>query len=58
MRVGINGGFGVIEENDNGRRVIDFYAERGLSVSNTYLEYKSLHNYSQGGSGSRKEECR
>ena len=35
LRVGITGGFGVPGENDNDRRVIDFCAERGLSVSNT-----------------------
>ena len=27
-------------KNDNGRRVIDFCAERGLCVSNTYFKHK------------------
>ena len=29
-RVGITGAFGVPGENDNGRRVVEFYAERRL----------------------------
>ena len=29
MRAGITGAFGVPEENDNGRRVVEFYAEIG-----------------------------
>ena len=41
MGVGKDGGFGVPDENDNGRRVIDFCAERGLCVGDTYLEDKS-----------------
>ena len=36
---------GVPGENENGRRVIDCCAERGLSLSNTYFEHNSLHNY-------------
>ena len=47
MRAGITSGFGVLRENDNGRRVIDFYAENGISVSNTYFEHKSLHKYTK-----------
>ena len=33
MRSGITGGFGVPGENNNGREVIDFCAEKGLPVS-------------------------
>ena len=43
VRGGITGAFGVSEKNDNGRRVVEFCAERGLCVANTYLEHKSLH---------------
>ena len=42
LRVGITDWFGVPGENDNGRRVLDFCAERGLSVSNTYFEHKEF----------------
>ena len=35
LRVGMTVGFGVPGENDNGRRVIDFCAERRLCVSDT-----------------------
>ena len=41
------GAFGVPEENDNGR-VVEFCAERGLCVGNTYLEHKYLQNYKSG----------
>ena len=30
MRGGITGAFGIPEENGNGRRLVEFYAERGL----------------------------
>ena len=40
-------GLEFLRENDNGRRVIDFYAENGISVSNTYFEHKSLHKYTR-----------
>ena len=36
-RDGITGGFGVEGENENGRRVIDFCAEKGMCVSNTFF---------------------
>ena len=45
--MGITGGFGVLGENDNGRRVISLCAERRLSVSNTYFEHKTLHKYTK-----------
>ena len=44
LRAGITGGFRVPGENDNGRKVIDFCAERGLSVSNNYFDHRSLHS--------------
>ena len=37
---GITSRFEVPEENDNGRRLVDFYAERGLCVYNTYFEHE------------------
>ena len=46
-RTGITGDFGVSGENDNGTRVEDLCAERGLCVGNTYFGYKSLSKYSR-----------
>ena len=46
-RAGLTGAFGVPGENDNGRRVMEFCAERGLCVGNTYFEHRSLHNYTR-----------
>ena len=40
VRASITGAFGVPGENDNRRRVVEFYAERWLSVGNTYFEHK------------------
>ena len=34
MRAGITDVYGVLRETDNGRRVVKFYAEIGLSVGN------------------------
>ena len=48
-RTGINGAFGVSGENDNGRRVVKFCAERGLCVGYTYFEHWNLHNISTQG---------
>ena len=45
--MGITGGLGVLGENDNGRRVTDFCAERELCVGNTYFMHKSLHKYTR-----------
>ena len=36
-RAGITGAFGVPGENDNGRRVVEFCAEKGLCVCNINL---------------------
>ena len=47
MIVGITGAFGVPGENKNGRRVVEFCAERGLCVGSTYFEHKSLHKYTR-----------
>ena len=47
MRPSITGAFGVTGENDNTRRVMEFCAERGLCVGNTYFEHKSLHKYTR-----------
>ena len=47
VRTGITGAFGVPGENANGRRVVEFCGERGLCVSNTYLEHKNLHKYTR-----------
>ena len=41
----ITSAFGVPEENDNGRRVVQFYTERGLCLDNTYFKHRSLHKY-------------
>ena len=47
MIAGITGAFGVPGENENGRRVVEFCAERGMCVGNTYFEHKSLHKYTR-----------
>ena len=33
--------------NDNGRRVVEFCAERGLCVGKLYFKHKSLHKYTR-----------
>ena len=35
------------QENDNGRRLVEFYEERGLFVGNTYFKHSSLHKYTR-----------
>ena len=47
VRTGISGAFGVPGENDTGRRVVDFCAESGLCIVNTYFEHRSLHEYTR-----------
>ena len=47
VRAGITFTLGVSRESDNGRRVVEFCAERELCVSNTYFEHKSLHKYTK-----------
>ena len=46
-RDGITGAFGVQGENDSNRRVVEFCAERGLCVCNTYFMHRSLHKYTK-----------
>ena len=46
-RAGIAGAFGVSGENDNGRKVLEFYAEKGLCVGNTYFKLKGLYKYTR-----------
>ena len=41
----ITGAFEVPGENDNDRRVVEFCAERGLCVGNTYFKHRSFHKY-------------
>ena len=40
-RARIVGAFGVPGENDNGRRVVEFCAERGPYAGNTYFKHRS-----------------
>ena len=40
VRAGITGAFGVPGENDNGRRVEEFCAEKRLCVGNIYFKQK------------------
>ena len=47
MRASITGAFGVPGENDNGRKLVEFSAERELCVANTYFEHRSLHKYTR-----------
>ena len=46
-RAGITGAFGVPGENDNSRRVVEFCAEKGLCVGNSYFKHRSLHKYTR-----------
>ena len=47
VRVAITGAFGVLEEIDYGRILVDFCAERRPCVGNTYFEHKNLHKYTR-----------
>ena len=47
LRVGISGGFGVRGENYNCRGLIDFCAETGVSLSNTYFKPMNFHKYNR-----------
>ena len=46
-RADITGVFVVPGKNDNGRRVVEFCAERGLHVGNRYFKHRSLHKYTR-----------
>lgn len=43
--------FGVGVENENNRKMIDFCANRGMCVSNTFFDYKNIHQYKRVGVG-------
>ena len=47
VRVIITGAYGVLVENANDGRVVEFCAERRLCGGNTYFEHKSLRNYAR-----------
>ena len=46
-RVTVISAFGVPGENVNGRRVVEFCAERGLCMGNTYFKHRTLHKYTR-----------
>ena len=46
-RAGITGAFLVPGKNDNGGRVVESCAEKGLCMGNTYFEHISLHKYTR-----------
>ena len=46
-RNGITGGFRVERVNGNGGRMINFCVDRGICVSNTFFEHKSVHKYTR-----------
>ena len=47
VRADITGVFEVLGENSNGKRVVDFCAERGLCIGYTYFKHSSLHKYTR-----------
>ena len=47
MRAVITVAFGVPGENNNNRRVVEFCAERGLCVGNTYFKHRGLYKYTR-----------
>ena len=42
---GITGKFGVPGVNENGERVVDFCADRGMCIANTHFRHKDIHKY-------------
>ena len=46
-RANMTGAFGAPGEKVNGIKVVEFCAERGLCMGNTYFEHRSLHKYSR-----------
>ena len=46
-RGSITGAFGVLGENDKGRRVMKFCTENELCMGNTYFKQRSLHQYTR-----------
>ena len=55
---GITGALGVPGENDNERRVVEFCAEMGLCVGNTYFEHKSSHKCTRVSKGQVRVEVK
>ena len=47
MRADITGAFGVLGENYNCRRVVEYCDEREVYVGNTYFKGWSLHKYTR-----------
>ena len=47
MRAGITNAFGVLGQNVMGKRVVDFFAKKGLFVDNVYFKNRSLHKYTR-----------
>ena len=39
--------FGILGENDDGRRMMELCAERRMCVGNTYFKHRSLHKYTR-----------
>ena len=58
ITAGITGAFGVPGENDNDRKVVEFCAERGLCVGNTYLKQRSLRQYTRVARGQERMEIK
>ena len=56
VKAGITSAFRVPGENDKGRRVMEFCAERGLCVGKTYFKHRSLYKYTKSGKGARRSE--
>ena len=44
--------------NYNGRSVVEFYAERGLCMDNTYFNHRSLHKYTRVARGQDEVEIK
>ena len=44
-RAGITGAFG--DDDDDGRRVVEFCAEKGLCLGSTYCNHRSVHKYTR-----------
>ena len=45
-------------ENENGRKVIDFCANRGMCVGNTFFDHKSVHKYTRVGTDRNGNEVK
>ena len=57
-RVDRTGVFGVPGGNDNGRRVVELYAERNLYVGNIYIKHRSLFKYTRVARGQDRVEVK